>query len=203
MPPIGRLYSLTHEQLADLDRMGSKSSSKLIHALDKSRTTTLDRFIYALGIRDVGETTARTLAKHFKSFELIQQATADELETISDVGPIIAKNIHSFFQQAHNMEIIQRLFAAGIHWDSNHDEKNQIFDGLSFVLTGSLQKMTREDAKQKLYSLGAKVSGSVSKKTNYVVYGDNPGSKYGKALKLGVETITEESFLQMIREGKN
>ncbi|MCZ6803872.1 MAG: NAD-dependent DNA ligase LigA [Proteobacteria bacterium] len=200
---VADLYSLSHEQLSELERMGNKSASKLIQALDKSRSTTLDRFIYALGIRDVGETTARTLAKYFKSLELMQHATTDELGTISDVGPIVARNIHGFFQQTHNIEIIQQLLNAGIHWDSFKDEEKSIFDSLSFVLTGSLQTMTREDAKQKLISLGAKVSGSVSKKTNYVVFGDNPGSKYDKAVELGVEIITEESFLLMIGEGKN
>jgi DNA ligase (NAD+) len=195
---VADLYSLSHEQLADLDRMGSKSADNLLRALSDGRTTTLERFIYALGIRDVGEATARTLAKHFKSLELMKLATIEELETLPDIGPIVAHNIHSFFQQSHNLEIIQRLLDAGIHWDSIDDEDNLIFDGLSFVLTGSLQTMSRDEAKQKLISLGAKVSGSVSKKTNYVVFGENPGSKYEKAVELGVETITEQAFLEMI-----
>ncbi len=198
---VADLYTLSHEQLADLDRMGPRSASNLIQALVDSRLTTLERFIYALGIRDVGEATAHSLAKHFKSLEWVEQATTDELEIISDIGPIVAHNVHSFFQQSHNIEIIQRLLVAGIHWDSVDDEESLNLDGLSFVLTGSLHTMTREEAKQKLISLGARVSGSVSKKTNYIVYGDNPGSKYEKAIKLGVETINEGNFLKMIGEG--
>ena len=197
---VADLYSLSHEQLADLDRMGSRSASNLIQARDDSRATTLERFIYALGIRDVGEATARTLAKYFKSLELITQASTEELETISDIGPVVAHNIHSFFQQTHNIEIIQRLLVAGIHWDRVNYVESQVFDGLSFVLTGSLQTMSRDEAKHKLILLGAKVSGSVSSKTNYVVFGDNPGSKYEKAVKLGVQTITELEFLNMIGE---
>ena len=194
---VADLYSLSTEQLADLDRMGSKSAENLIVALDKSKETTLERFIYALGIREVGEATARTLAKKYKSLELIEEATTDELETISDIGPIVALNIHSFFQQKHNLEIIERLLLVGIHWGHEKDETELRLNGMSFVLTGSLQKMTREEAKQRLLSLGAKVTGSVSKKTNYVIYGENAGSKYEKAVELGVTTLNEESFIKM------
>jgi len=194
------LYSISQVQLAELERMGPKSAENLIAALEKSKKTTLDRFIYALGIREVGETTARTLATRYKALELIEQATIDELETISDIGPVVALNIYSFFQQIHNLEIIQRLLLAGIHWENNEEEINLIFSGMTFVLTGSLQVMSRDEAKRKLLSLGAKVTGSVSKKTNYVVYGENPGSKYEKAVELEITTLNEESFINMINQ---
>lgn len=199
---VADLYSLSQEQLAGLERMGSKSAENLVAALDKSKKSTLERFIYAMGIREVGEATARTLAIRYKSLELIEQATTDELETISDIGPVVALNIYRFFQQKHNLEIIQRLLLAGIHWEDNEDEINLVFSGMSFVLTGSLQIMTRDEAKQRLISLGAKVTGSVSKKTNYVVYGENAGSKYEKAIELGITTMNEESFIKMIEKEK-
>jgi DNA ligase (NAD+) len=195
---VADLYTLSFEQLSNLDRMGSKSADNLIAALENSKETTLERFIYALGIRDVGEATARTLTKRYKSLDLIQQATIDELETISDIGPIVALNIHRFFQQTHNVEIIQRLLSSGVFWKCSEDEGSLVLDGMSFVLTGSLQEMTREEAKQRLISLGAKVTGSVTNKTNYVVFGENPGSKYEKAIALGIETLNETSFTKMI-----
>ena len=199
---VADLNSLSKEQLVTLERMGEKSAENLMAALEKSKKTTLERFIYAMGIREVGEATARTLAMRYKSLELIEQATTGELETISDVGPVVAFNIYSFFQQKHNLEIIQRLLLAGIYWENNEDEINLIFSGMSFVLTGSLQVMTRDEAKQKLISLGAKVTGSVSKKTNYVVYGENAGSKYEKAIELGITTLNEESFIKMLEKEK-
>ncbi len=199
---VADLYSLSQEKLAELERMGTKSAENLIAALDKSKDTTLERFIYAMGIREVGEATARTLAMKYKSLDLIEQATTEELETISDIGPVVALNIVSFFKQKHNLEIIQRLLVAGIHWDNKDDEIDLVFSGMSFVLTGSLQVMTRDEAKQKLISMGAKVTGSVSKKTNYVVFGENAGSKYEKAIELGITTLNEESFIKMIEKEK-
>lgn len=195
---VADLYSLTEVQLSELDRMGSKSAANLISALHKSKSTTLERFIYALGIRDVGEATARTLARHYKTIESIEKATTDELEMLNDIGPVVAANIYAFFKQEHNLEIIQRLLSAGIKWELKEDETSQTFNGLSFVLTGSLQKMTRDEATEKLIALGAKVTGTVSSKTSYVVFGENPGSKYEKAIKLGIETLNEESFMEMI-----
>ncbi len=199
---VADLYSISQDQLAGIERMGSKSAENLIIALEKSKKTKLERFIYAMGIREVGEATARTLASRYKSLELIEQATTDELESIPDIGPVVALNIYSFFQQKHNLEIIQRLLSAGIYWEDNEHERNLILSGMSFVLTGSLQVMTRDEAKQRLISLGAKVTGSVSKKTNYVVYGENAGSKYEKAIKLGITTLNEKAFLKMIEKEK-
>jgi DNA ligase (NAD+) len=195
---IADLYTLTHEKLSGLERMGEKSAENLIEALEKSRETTLERFIYALGIREVGEATARSLAQYFKEFELIENATSEELEQISDIGPVVAHNIHTFFQQEHNKEIIEELKKV-LHWPTVEANQSLTLDGMSFVITGTLSSMGRDEAKQKLLALGAKVSGSVSKKTSYVVYGDSPGSKYEKAIQLGVKTLNEQELLDFIK----
>jgi DNA ligase (NAD+) len=196
---IADLYSLTHEQLANLERLGDKSAKNVIEAINKSKETTLERFIYSLGIREVGEATARSLAQYFKNFELIEKATTEELEKISDIGPVVAHNIHSFFQQQHNREIIEELIKH-VHWPNVEANQSTKLDGMTFVITGTLSSMGRTEAKQKLLALGAKVSGSVSKKTNYVVYGDSPGSKYEKAMQLGLETLNEQEFLDFISD---
>lgn len=195
---VADLYDLKFGQLVNLDRMGEKSAHNIINAIDKSRSTTFERFIYALGIREVGEATARTLARHFKNIESIQTASIDELEQLPDVGPVVANNIHVFFQQIHNQEIIERLLAANIHWEASEELAEQKFKGINFVLTGTLSSLTRDEAKEKLIALGAKVSGSVSSKTNYLVYGENPGSKYEKAMQLNIPALTEEEFLKLI-----
>ncbi len=195
---VDGLYSLTHEQLSGLERMGDKSASNLIEALEKSKKTTLERFIYALGIREVGEATARSLAQYFKEFEKIETVTTEELEKISDIGPVVAHNIHSFFQQQHNQEVIKKL-KQHVHWDKVDNNNIETLKGQTFVITGTLSSMGRDEAKQKLMSLGAKVSGSVSKKTDYVVYGESAGSKYEKAMQLGVETLNEQQFLELIK----
>lgn len=195
---VDELYSLTHEQLSGLERMGDKSASNLIEALEKSKKTTLERFIYALGIREVGEATARSLAQYFKEFEKIETVTTEDLEKISDIGPVVAHNIHSFFQQQHNQEVIKKL-KQHVHWDKVDNNNIETLKGQTFVITGTLSSMGRDEAKQKLMSLGAKVSGSVSKKTDYVVYGESAGSKYEKAMQLGVETLNEQQFLELIK----
>jgi DNA ligase (NAD+) len=195
---VAGLYSLTHEQLANLERMGEKSAKNVIEAINKSRETTLERFIYALGIREVGEATARSLAQYFKDFELIEKTSTEELEKISDIGPVVAHNIHSFFQQEHNIEIIEEL-KKHIHWPTVETNQSAALEGMTFVITGTLSIMGRTEAKQKLLALGAKVSGSVSKKTNYVIYGESAGSTYEKALQLGVKTLNEEEFLELIK----
>jgi DNA ligase (NAD+) len=194
---VDELYSLTKEQVASLERMGEKSADNLIEALDKSRETTLDRFIYSLGIREVGEATARSLAQHFKELELIETASIEKLEQISDIGPVAAHNIHSFFQEPHNIKIIE-ILKKNIHWPVVEENESTTLDGMTFVITGTLSTMGRTEARQKLMALGAKVSGSVSKKTTYVVYGDSPGSKYEKAVQLGVKTLTEQEMLELL-----
>jgi len=187
------LYSLTQQQLVSLERMGEKSALNLLQALENSKRTTLARFIFSLGIHDVGETTAKTLADHFHSLESIEAASLDELLGIRDIGPVVANNIITFFQQKHNREVLDALLATGISWpeEIQTERKEQTLVGKTFVITGTLTEMSRDDAKQALQSLGAKVTGSVSKNTDYLVAGENPGSKVAKAETLGVEILSE------------
>ena len=201
---ISDLFLLEQKQLSELDRMGDKSADNIIKALKDCRLTTLAKFIYSLGIPEVGESTARALEIHFRSFSLIQKSSIDELEKISDIGPVVAKNIHSFFTQKNNLSIIKKLISCGIHWNTEKAVKKTNFDGLSFVLTGSLKNISREKSKEILIKLGAKVTSAVSKKTDYLIYGDNPGSKFEKASELEIKKIDEKSFLKMIKkEGVN
>ena len=196
---VADLYSLSAERLAGLERMGEKSAENLIAARDKSRATTLERFIYALGIREVGEATAHLLARHFGSLERLKEATPEELEEIANIGPVAARNIHGFFREPHNLGVIERLLAAGIHWETAERRgQNRPLSGQSFVLTGTLAGMTRAEARQRLLRAGAKVSNSVSKKTDYVVYGENPGGKYAKAQSLNIPTLSEGELLELI-----
>ncbi|MBK30846.1 MAG: DNA ligase (NAD(+)) LigA [Legionellales bacterium] len=201
---ISDLFLLQQNQLSELDRMGDKSAGNIVKALKDCRSTTLAKFIYSLGIPEVGESTARALEIHFRSFSLIQKSSIDELEKISDIGPVVAKNIHSFFTQKNNLSIIKKLISYGIHWNTEKAVKKTNFDGLSFVLTGSLKNISREKSKEILIKLGAKVTSAVSKKTDYLIYGDNPGSKFEKASELEIKKIDEKSFLKMIKkEGVN
>jgi len=195
---VADLYGLTQEQLAELERMAEKSASNIIEALKKSKETTLDRFIYALGIREVGDATARTLANHFGNLSAIRSATQEALEGVADIGPIMAKHIVTFFLQNHNQEVINDLLTAGVHWQDVEIKTEQPLQGKTFVITGTLESMKREEAKQRLLELGAKVSGSVSKKTDYVIAGNEPGSKAEKSRQLGVEILDEAGFLSLI-----
>ncbi len=198
---VDDLYRLTVEQLASLERMGEKSASNLVAALEKSKHTTLQRFIYALGIREVGEATALMLSQHFGSLEALMKADAEELQTVQDVGPIVASHIERFFQQEHNLDVINKLIAAGVSWDDieKPEAGEQSLAGLTFVLTGALS-ISRDEAKQMLQAKGAKVAGSVSKKTDYVVAGESAGSKAVKAEQLGVKIIDEQAMMQMLGE---
>ena len=199
---VADLYALTAGALAELERMGKKSAENLIAARDKSRATTLERFIYALGIREVGEATARLLAEHFTTLDRLKAATPEALAEIDHIGPVAARNIHGFFQAPHNLEIIDRLLAAGIHWETQASGgQARPLAGRAFVLTGTLQGMTRAEARRLLLQAGAKVSGSVSKKTDYVVYGENPGSKYARAKSLDIPTLNEAELLALIGGG--
>lgn len=198
---VADLFSLQKEQLAVLERMGEKSAENLIAAIEKSKQTTLARFIFSLGIREVGETTARHLAEHFGALDVIMAANVDGLLFVPDVGPIVAEHVLHFFQQSHNRDVIQSLLKAGIKW--NPVEKvvvSSVYAGKTFVLTGTFDSMSRDQAKAKLLAMGAKVSGSVSKKTSYVVAGASPGSKLEKADSLGIEIINEEQLLLIFSE---
>jgi len=198
---IADIYTLSHEQWAGLERMGDKSAANIIKALDNSKTTTLMRFLYALGIREVGETTARTLAQHFGTLEKLKEATNPDLQKVPDIGPIMAKHIVAFFREAHNLEIIQRLQEIGIHWTEEEPATTtaQSLVGKTFVLTGTLSQMTRNQAKARLQALGAKVSGSVSQKTHIVVAGEKAGSKLEKAHALGIKVIDEAALIVLLQ----
>ncbi len=197
---VADLYDLTVEQLSKLERMGEKSAQNLIDALEHSKQTTLARFLYALGIREVGAVTANLLARHLGSLEAIAQADEERLQAIPDIGPTVAKHITVFFRQPHNIEVIQKLRAAGVRWDDVvvEAERVQPLKDVTFVITGTLETLTREEAKAQLEALGAKVTSAVSRKTRYLVAGSNPGSKLAKAAELGVEMIDEEKLLSML-----
>ena len=197
---LADLYDLTREQLAGLERMGEKSADNLLAALEKSKATRLDRFLYGLGIREVGEATALALAAHFGSLDRIRRATLEDLEAVPDVGPVVAGHVHDFFKERHNNQIIDRLVNAGAHWDEFKVSGKRPLEGKTFVLTGTLSTMPRDEAKQYLIALGAKVSGSVSKKTDYVVAGADPGSKLARARDLGVEVMDEAAFMKLLKK---
>jgi len=197
---VDDLYRLTPAQVASLERMGEKSAQNLIEAIDRSRQTTLERFIFALGIREVGEATARALALHFGDLAPLMQADEEALQRVPDVGPIVARHVVSFFHQPHNREVIDRLLAAGIEWEAIEvtPAGEQPLAGRTYVLTGTLESMTRDEAKARLMALGAKVSGSVSKKTTAVIAGAEAGSKLAKAEALGVEVLSEEDLKALL-----
>ncbi|MGN2391171.1 NAD-dependent DNA ligase LigA [Pelomicrobium sp. G1] len=196
------LFHLTEEQLAALPRMGRKSAQNLLEALERSRrNATLARFIYALGIRHVGETTARDLAQHFGSLGALMKASEEEIMEVPDVGPVVAKSIHQFFAERHNREVIEGLRPFYGHcWRMETRRAGaRELAGKTFVLTGTLSSMTREEAKERIEALGGKVTGSVSRNTDYVVVGTDPGSKYDRARELGVPILDEDAFLKLVR----
>ncbi len=198
---IADLYRLDTTAVAGLERMGEKSAENLMRQLEKSKKVNLARFLYALGIKDVGEATAQTLAKHFRTLRNVTQASVDQLQQVSDVGPVVAQSIQAFFRQKHNREVIRRLLKADVkpvESDVNKPSESRL-GGKTFVLTGTLTSMSRDKAKAALQALGAKVVGSVSKKTDYVVVGTDPGSKATKAMKLGVTTLDEDRLLDLIQ----
>lgn len=187
------LYRMGFVSLAALDRMAEKSAQNLLDALEKSKQTTLARFLYALGIRHVGESTAKDLARHFGKLDAVLDASTDQLLQVPDVGPVVAESIHTFFQQPHNREVVEQLRAVGVHWPEGEPAPAALLAlaGKTFVLTGTLPTLSRDDAKAMLEAAGAKVAGSVSKKTSYVVAGEEAGSKLDKARELGVPVIDE------------
>ncbi len=197
---ISDLYSLTLDQLAKLDRMAEKSAQNILDELTKNKKTTLARFLYALGIREVGEATAKQLAHHFGDLPELISASEESLQTVPDVGPVVAKHIIAFFAEQHNREVIDKLLLAGIHWEKVPVTAHSLpLMGKTVVLTGTLQSMSREEAKEKLENLGAKVAGSVSSKTHYVVVGEDAGSKLTKAEELGVPILREAEFLLFLQ----
>ncbi len=196
------LYRLGLAALSSLERMAEKSAQNLLDGIAASKQTTLARFMFALGIRHVGEATARDLAKHFGNLDRLMDAPLDELLRVNDVGPVVAQSIRQFFDQPHNREVVEQLRACGVHWPETAgnaavDAKGP-FAGKTVVLTGTLSSMSRDDAKDRLEALGAKVSASVSKKTDFVVAGAESGSKLDKAQALGVAVLTEVEFLSYL-----
>jgi DNA ligase (NAD+) len=209
------LYALTAATLAGLERMAEKSADNVIGAIEKSKNTSLARFIYSLGIRNVGETTARDLARHFGRLDRLMAADEESLQQVQDIGPVVAQSIAGFFSEKHNREVIGQLRACGVHWQeseesgpaeaalrSSRDLNADNIAGKTFVLTGTLPNLAREDARERIESAGGKVTGSVSKKTDYVIAGADPGSKYEKALELGVAILDEAGLLRLLQDSQ-
>jgi len=192
------LYRLGFTALANLERMGDKSADNLIQAINKSRNTSLARFIFALGIRHVGETTAKDLANHYQSMHAVMDATLADLLTVKDVGPVVADSIVSFMEEVHNREVIEKLLASGMQLSVEEKIISAAIAGKTFVLTGTFPTMTRDEAKDLLEKAGGKVAGSVSKKTDYVVAGSDAGSKLTKAEELGILIIDEAAMLKLL-----
>jgi len=193
------LYKLSSSELRELERMGEKSAANLVAELERSRNTTLERLIYALGIRNVGESTARDLARHFGDLEPLARASEEELLQVPDVGPIVARSIRQFFEEPHNREVIAGLVQRGVRWDKVAPAPRPGGPVKSFVLTGTLAGMSREEARAAIEAKGHKVAGSVSKKTDFVVAGDDAGSKLERARALGVPVLGEKEFIEMLQ----
>jgi DNA ligase (NAD+) len=195
---VPQIFSLTCEDLSKLERMGEKSASKLVRAIDESRHTTLPRLLYSLGIREVGEATAVALAQHFRDLDKIRNASVEELEEVPDVGPVVAGHIRTFFDDPVNARVVDDLIAAGVSWDpiAGPSVTNSMFVGKTVVITGALSSMTRDEATSLLRSLGAKVTSSVSRKTDFVLAGENAGSKLDKAKSLGVTVVGEDALVE-------
>ena len=194
------LYKLGLTALAGLERMADKSAHKLLQALEKSKSTTLPRFLFGLGIRHVGEATAKALARHFGKLDAIMDATEEQLLQVADVGPIVAQSIHTFFAQPHNREVVEQLKACGVHWEEGEPAAvaPRPLTSKTFVITGTLPTLSRDEAKDRIEAAGGKVAGSVSKKTDYLVAGAEAGSKLVKAQELGVAVIDEEALMALL-----
>ena len=195
------MFRLNAKQLAELDRMGEKSAENLVKSLEKSKETTFARFLFALGIRDVGEATADALARHFRTLKSLKSSAVGEIEEVPDVGPITAAHVHAFLSEARNEKVIDSLIGLGVRWPEIQASKvrSKEFDGKTFVLTGKLASMSRDEAGDLVRDLGGTVAGSVSKKTDFVVVGEDAGSKLKKATELGIRILDEDEFLKLAR----
>ena len=195
---IADLYALDRETLVGLERMGEKSADNVLEELERSKRPPLDRLLYALGIREVGEVTAASLARYFGSLDAVAGASEEALTEVPDVGPIVAGHVYAFFREAHNLEVLQQLERAGLRWQPLEAAgDDQPLDGQTWVLTGALG-MPRARAKSLLEGLGARVTGSVSKNTDIVLAGEDAGSKLRKAESLGIEVIDEDAFRALL-----
>jgi DNA ligase (NAD+) len=194
------LFRLDVARLAQLERMGEKSAAKLKQALERSKTTTLARFLFALGIRDVGEATAIALAEHFRTLQALRTAPIEAIEEVPDIGPVTAAHVRAFLDESRNAQVIDQLVKLGVHWPESAAaiRRGTQFEGQTFVLTGRLSSLSRDEAGDLIRSLGGTVSGSVSRKTDVVVVGEDAGSKLKKASELGIKTVDEEEFLRLI-----
>jgi len=194
------LFKLDLTTLTRLERMGAKSAENALNSLEKAKSTTLARFIFALGIREVGEATALNLANHFKTLDALKAADLEQLQQVPDVGEVVANRIFVFWREAHNVAVVDDLIAQGVHWETVEvkEASENLFKDKTVVLTGTLTQMGRNEAKSLLQQLGAKVSGSVSSKTDFVIAGDAAGSKLAKAQELNITVLTEEEFLEQI-----
>jgi DNA ligase (NAD+) len=197
---IADLYSLTAEQLLSLERVGKKSADNLLEEIARSKSASLARVLYGLGIRFVGERTAQLLAEEFGSMEALMNATPEDLERVNEVGPRVSQAIREFFDEKKNRDLVHKLEKAGLTFTAEKRKKTSQLEGLTFVLTGTLPNLSREDAKARIESAGGRVSGSVSKKTNYVVAGEDAGSKLDKARELGVKVIDEAALENLLRQ---
>jgi DNA ligase (NAD+) len=190
------LYRLSLSTLTPLDRMAERSAQKLLEALQKSKETTLPRFLFGLGIRHVGEATAKELARHFGKLNAIMDASPEELLQVSDIGPIVAESLHTFFAQAHNREVIKDLRECGVCWTEGEPAPvvSRPLAGKTFVITGTLPSLSRDEARDLIEAAGGKVAGSVSKKTSFVVAGSEAGSKLDRAVELGLVVLNEQDL---------
>ena len=197
------LYRLGLTSLAALDRMADKSAQNIVDALQKSKQTTLPRFLFGLGIRHVGEATAKALARHFGSLDAIMDAQLERLLEVSDIGPVVAQSLRTFFEQAHNREVVAQLRACGLHWEEGAPAERlpTPLAGKTLVITGTLPTLSRDEAKDLVEAAGGKVAGSVSKKTHYLLAGAEAGSKLAKALELGVAVIDENELKELLNGG--
>jgi DNA ligase (NAD+) len=195
------IFDLKKDELVSLERMGEKSADNLLAAIEKSKQTTLARFLYALGIREVGEATAQGLAHSLGKLDAVLGANEEELQQVPDIGPVVASRIRSFFDEPHNLEVIDKLTEAGVQWDETEPAaipSEGPFVGKTVVLTGTLSLMTRDEAKARIQALGGKVVGSVSKKTDYLIHGQNAGSKLTKAQSLGIDLLSEAELQKLL-----
>ncbi|MEK7161150.1 MAG: helix-hairpin-helix domain-containing protein, partial [Patescibacteria group bacterium] len=194
------IFALSINDIKDLDRFGDKSAENIIASINERRNIPLPRLIFALGILHVGEQTAEDLAKHFRSLDKLKSASLDEMSSIENIGPVVAKSLYEYFQSKENLKFIDKLFKNGVSvLPYKLEAKSFKLANKTFVITGSLSSMSRDEAKLRIRELGGKTTESVSKQTSYVVVGNEPGSKYDKAMKLGVEILDEKKFLELIK----
>jgi DNA ligase (NAD+) len=195
------LYFLKKEDIMKMDRMGDKLAENILNAIGNSKNPTLSSLIYALGIRNVGYHLAGVLAKHFKSIDNISKQGIEDLIAVYEIGPVVAESIYNFFRNPKNLDVLEKLQKGGVIFPVEEEsEKEAILSGKTFVLTGGLDSFTRDEARKIIENLGGRVSSSVSKNTDFVVVGKDPGSKYDESLRLGIETLNENEFKEMVKE---